>query len=109
MAVIDLEVALRFYTELLDFKEAWRYDENGETIVAQVNRGDCETILAIDSERAGKSRLFIALEQDEMETLQEQIVAKSLSTRDGWWGYPVIEIRDPDGNELLFPVEESGT
>jgi glyoxalase/bleomycin resistance protein/dioxygenase superfamily protein len=24
-----------------------------------------------------------------------------------WWGYDVIRITDPDGNELLFPLDET--
>ena len=24
-----------------------------------------------------------------------------------WWGYDVIRIADPDGNELLFPLDET--
>jgi len=24
-----------------------------------------------------------------------------------WWGYDVIRIADPDGNELFFPLDET--
>ncbi len=104
--VTDLETASDFYTGVLGFKEAWGYEEDGKKVVAQVTRGDCEIILATETERAGKGRIFIALEEDELEVLQMEIDARSIETTREWWGFPVIEIKDPDGNELLFPVEE---
>ena len=104
--VTDVVKAAGFYTNVLGFEEAWDYEENGKKIVAQMNRGNCEIILAEGSERVGKSRLFISLEDEEMEILQKEIDAKSIDTRRTFWGYPVIEIKDPDGNELMFPVEE---
>jgi hypothetical protein len=27
-------------------------------------------------------------------------------SRDSWWGSDVLQIDDPDGNELLFPVSK---
>ena len=103
--VSDLDEARKFYVDRLEFSEAWNYEENGNVIVVQVNRGGCEIILAIDADRAGQSRLFVALEEDELASLQQLIATNSIDTVRGWWGYPVIELRDPDGNELLFPVE----
>ncbi len=29
---------------------------------------------------------------------------RSVPTEKSWWGYDVIKIVDPDGNELLFPA-----
>ena len=104
--VADVPAAQQFYVDLLGFTEAWSFDEDGPPIVAQVNRADCEIILALDSGRTGPSRLFIALDEDEMATLRDEIRSKQVPHKVGWWGYPVIEICDPDGNELFFPVEE---
>jgi len=32
---------------------------------------------------------------------------RSVPTQKAWWGYDVIRIADPDGNELLFPLDET--
>ncbi len=105
--VANVEVSLRHYCDLLGFVQAWDYKENGRTIVAQVDRGEqCELILAEDSDRVGKSRVFISLYPNELETLQEEIETRGIPSKRSLWGYPVIQIQDPDGNEMLFPLEE---
>ncbi|MBV7330434.1 VOC family protein [Chloroflexi bacterium TSY] len=104
--VTEIERAIKFYTDLLGFHQLWTHEEDERPIVTQVNRGECEIILALNAERVGKSRLFISLETDEMRAFQGEIAAKSIPTERTWWGYPVIEIKDPDGNELLFPLDE---
>ena len=38
--------------------------------------------------------------------LRREIVERSVPTEKSWWGYDVIKIVDPDGNELLFPAAE---
>lgn len=103
--VTDLGRALQFYRDALGFAEAWRYEEGGNVVVAQMNYQDCEIIFAVDERRAGASRLFIALEDDEMKALQSCIEDQKIPATHGWWGYRVIEIRDPDGNELFFPLD----
>ncbi|MEM7125176.1 MAG: glyoxalase superfamily protein [Chloroflexota bacterium] len=105
--VTDVEVSLRHYCDLLGFAQAWDYHENGRTIVAQVNRGlECELILAEDAGRAGKSRVFISLEVGELATLQQELESRKIPFEQTFWGYPVIRIEDPDGNEMLFPLDE---
>ncbi len=104
--VTDMKKACDFYCDVMGFKEAWSHEEEGNKIAAQMTRGSCEIILNVNSERAGNSRLFIALEEEELEVLQKEIVEKSIESKRSFWGYPVIEIKDPDGNELLFPVED---
>jgi len=32
---------------------------------------------------------------------------RSVPTEKAWWGYDAIRIVDPDGNELLFPLDET--
>jgi len=34
-----------------------------------------------------------------------RISKRSAPTQKKWWGYDLIWIADPDGNELLFPTE----
>ena len=103
--VSNMDAALDQYVQLLGFEEAWHFEEAGAAIVCQVDRGDCQVILNVNAERAGKSRLFIALWPQEMTTLLVEIEAKSIPTTWEFWGYDVIRIDDPDGNEIMIPVE----
>ena len=36
---------------------------------------------------------------------QDHIRQKSLPSRDHFLGYPLVEIQDSDGNQLLFPID----
>jgi hypothetical protein len=36
---------------------------------------------------------------------RREISHRSVPSQKSWWGYDVIQIADPDGNELLFPCE----
>ena len=105
--VSTVDTALGFYAGSLNFKMAWDYVDNGRRIVAQVNRGSaCEIILCEDAARAGRSRVFISLEEYELAELQRTIESNSIPARQESWGYDVITLRDPDGNELMFPLED---
>jgi len=104
--VSDLQVALRFYIDKLGFKKKWHAGD-GKGTVCQVDRGECEIILCEDSERQDKGRLFVELNRDGIDELRREIVERSVPTQNAWWGYDVIRIADPDGNELLFPLDET--
>lgn len=41
-----------------------------------------------------------------MAELRGEITERGIASRQSWWGYPVIPIDDPDGNELLFPLPD---
>lgn len=41
---------------------------------------------------------------DGIEELRREIVERSIPSKESWWGYDVIQIDDPDGNELLIPL-----
>lgn len=101
----DVERALRFYEDLLGFRKSWHSDE-GKGKVCQVNRGECEIILCKDADRKDKARLFVELTPDGIAELRREIVERSIPSRESWWGYDVIQIDDPDGNELLFPLSD---
>lgn len=77
---------------------------DGAGTVCQVNRGECEIILCKDATRRDKARLFIELTQDGLTELRREIIERSVPSKTSWWGYDVIQIDDPDGNELLFPT-----
>jgi len=50
--------------------------------------------------------LFVTLNVDGLTAFRREIVERSVPTEKAWWGYDVIKIVDPDGNELLFPAAE---
>ncbi len=104
--VSDLQAALRFYIDKLGFKKKWHTDD-GKGTVCQVDRGECEIILCEDSGRRDKARLFVELTRDGIDELRREIQERSVPTEKAWWGYDVIRITDPDGNELLFPLDET--
>jgi len=104
--VSDLPAALRFYIDKLGFKKKW-HTGDGTGTVCQVDRGECEIILCEDSGRRDKGRLFVELNRDGIDELRREILERSVPTEKAWWGYDVIRITDPDGNELLFPLDET--
>lgn len=104
--VSDLPAALRFYVDLLGFEKRW-HSEEGTGTVCQVNRADCEIILCQDAARKDRGRLFVELTRGGMDELRREITERSIPVRSAWWGYDVIRIVDPDGNELLFPLDET--
>ena len=103
--VADINRANRFYVDMLGFEKRW-HEGDGAGKVAQVNRGECELILCEDTTRSDKARLFIELTRDGLSELRREIVDRSVPSKVSWWGYDVIQIDDPDGNELLFPTSE---
>ncbi|HMI44456.1 MAG TPA: glyoxalase superfamily protein [Gemmatimonadaceae bacterium] len=98
----EVERSLRFYEDQLGFKKSW-HEGDGKGKVCQVNRSDCEIILCEDAGRNDKARLFVELTQEGITELRREIAERSIPNKESWWGYDVIQIDDPDGNELLFP------
>jgi catechol 2,3-dioxygenase-like lactoylglutathione lyase family enzyme len=103
--VADVNRALRFYIDMLGFEKRW-HEGDGAGKVCQVNRGECEIILCEDATRRDKARLFVELTPDGLTDLRREIVEHSVPSKKSWWGYDVLQVDDPDGNELLFPTSE---
>lgn len=103
--VADVNRAIRFYVDMLGFEKAW-HEGDGAGTVCQVNRSDCEIILCQDAARSDKARLFVELTADGLAAFRRELVQRSVPSKNAWWGYDVIQVADPDGNELLFPVPE---
>ncbi len=113
--VTDVEASLRFYVDRLGFTSPWRFDED-KTFVAQVERQGCAFILSSQwPEKIGKGLIFISLNvslNDEPDTreaavaaldaLRAELEAKGAPVKDGSWGYRLLVIDDPDGNQLFF-------
>ena len=102
--VSDLERSLTFYVDRLGFKERWRHEDAGALLVAQVDRETCELILSSqEPERTGRGRMFISLDVDVLRSVRAELEGRGVAVENGRWGYSLMVVRDPDGNELFFP------
>ncbi len=110
--VTEVEASLRFYVDRLGFTSPWRYEEDGRARVAQVDRQGCAIILSDQwPAKVGKGLIFISMNVEE-ETLEAQVAAldalrveleaRGVTVKDGSWGYRLLVVDDPDGNQLFF-------
>jgi len=118
--VKDVEASLLFYVNRLGFSNPWRYDDEGRVHVAQVERQGCALILADTwPEKLGKGLMFISLNvslndtvNDEaatrkaavaaLDALRAELESKGVPVKEGSWGYRLLVVDDPDGNQLFF-------
>jgi catechol 2,3-dioxygenase-like lactoylglutathione lyase family enzyme len=117
--VKDVEASLRFYVEKLGFTSPWRYDEDGKAHVAQVDRQGSALILADNwPEKTGKGLMFISLNVEPhsheasvaaLDALRVELEGRGVAVKDGSWGYRLLVVDDPDGNQLFFnyPAERT--
>jgi catechol 2,3-dioxygenase-like lactoylglutathione lyase family enzyme len=113
--VADIDRTLDFYVNRLGFTQSWRYEDDGKAFVAQADRQGCALIFSSQwPEKVGKGLMFISLDVDvavdklraEVEQALDQLRAefqgRGVDVKDGWWGYRLLVVHDPDGNELYF-------
>ena len=110
--VTDVEASLRFYVNQLGFTIPWRFDQDGTAYVAQVDRQGCALILAKTwPEKVGKGVTFISLNVEPptheaataaLDALRAELEAKGTPVKEGSWGYRLLVVDDPDGNQLFF-------
>jgi uncharacterized glyoxalase superfamily protein PhnB len=110
--VRDVEASMLFYMERLGFTSPWRYDADGRTHVAQVDREGCALILADTwPEKIGKGLMFISLNVEPatreaavaaLDSLRAELEARGVAVKEGSWGYRLLVVDDPDGNQLFF-------
>ena len=110
--VRNVDASIRFYVDRLGFTNPWRYDEDGRAYVAQVERQGCALILADTwPEKIGKGLMFISVNAEQqtrqaataaLDALRAELEAKGVSVKDGSWGYRLLVVDDPDGNQLFF-------
>src|SRR6202047_3933368 len=103
---------LRLCVNRLGFTSPWRYDEDGRARVAQVDRQGCALILADTwPEKIGKGLMFISLNVEPetrgaavaaWDALRAELEAKGVPVKEGSWGYRLLVVDDPDGNQLFF-------
>ena len=110
--VANVEASLRCYIDRLGFTSPWRYDEGGRIHVAQVDRQGCALILADTwPEKIGKGLMFISLNVEPetrqaavaaLDSLRAELESRGVPVKDGSWGYQILVVDDPDGNQLFF-------
>ena len=107
--VTDVEASLRFYVDRLGFTSPWRYEEEGRARVAQAERQGCALILSDQwPEKVGKGLMFISVNMEPeaqiatLDTLRAELEAKGVLVKEGSWGYRLLVVDDPDGNQLFF-------
>ena len=114
--VRDVEASLRFYIDQLGFSSPWQYDQDGKVYVAQVEREGCTLILSntwTDTfpAKIGKATIFISLNTEPptaeagiaaVDALRREFDARRVALQEGWWGYRLLVVTDPDGNQLFF-------
>ena len=110
--VADVEASLGFYMNRLGFSSPWRYGEDGRVRVAQVERQGCAFILSDQwPKKVGMGLMFISLNVEEnthesavaaLDALRAELEAKGAPVKEGSWGYRLLVVDDPDGNQLFF-------
>ena len=95
--VSNVEASLLFYVDRLGFTVPWRYEEDGRTRVAQVDRQSCALILSDQwREKVGKGLMFISLNVEPetydaavaaLDALRAEFEARGAPVKDGRWGY----------------------
>lgn len=110
--VTDVAASLRFYVDRLGFTSPWHHEEAGTLVVAQVERQGCALILSSQwPDKVGKGLLFISLnvepdtrdaQIEALDALRAELEAGGVAVKDGSWGYRLLVIDDPDGNQLYF-------
>jgi len=103
--VADVERAVEFYTSQLGFTAGWRYEEDGVLRVSEVARDECTLIFSSQQpEKTGHGRMFISLDPEPFERVKAEFAERGAPVKSGYWGYELMVVEDPDGNELFFPV-----
>jgi catechol 2,3-dioxygenase-like lactoylglutathione lyase family enzyme len=117
--VTDVDASLRFYVDRLGFTSPWRFDEGGIVFVAQVERQGCALILSSQwPQKVGKGLMFISLNVEPetpealiaaLDALRAELEAKGVTVKEGSWGYRLLVVDDPDGNQLFFNYPSEST
>ena len=107
--VSNVEASLNFYVNRLAFTSEWRYQEGGRVCVAQVEREGCVLILSDQwPQKVGKGLMFISVNLEReaqiaaLDALRAEFEAKGTPVKEGSWGYRLLVVDDPDGNQLFF-------
>jgi catechol 2,3-dioxygenase-like lactoylglutathione lyase family enzyme len=109
--VQDAARSLRFYTDTLGFTLDWNHEEEGRPFVFQVSLLGFQLILnqieTWTKARAGHGRVFIGLDDNQVEPFRRHLREKGIKPNVLRWGAPTWVICDVDENELFFWLPES--
>jgi catechol 2,3-dioxygenase-like lactoylglutathione lyase family enzyme len=127
LLVADIDRTLDFYVNRLGFTQSWKFEDEGKAFVAQADRQGCALIFSSQwPDKVGKGLIFIVLNVDlpadtapdklrretelALDRLRAEFEGKGVTVEDGYWGYRLLVVRDPDGNELFFnyPGDDEG-
>ena len=104
--VRDAQRSLDYYTNRLGFSLDWSHEEHGRPFVFQVGLLGFQLILnqaePWTEDRPGHGRVFIGLEEGQLEGFRRHVEDRAIQTSSLQWGAPTVVIRDLDGNELFF-------
>ena len=102
--VADVDRTLDFYVDKLGFKQSWKHEEDGQALCGQADRQNCALIFSSQwPDKVGTGVMFISLGDDEeLDTVRAELQGRGVEVTDGQWGYKLLVVRDPDGNELWF-------
>ena len=104
--VENAERSRRFYADQLGFSEDWAHEEEGTVNVCQVSLFGFQLILnqawGETKDHAGHGRVFIGLEDHQIEPVLTHIAQHGIATERRDWGQPTLVVKDLDGNELFF-------
>jgi len=53
--------------------------------------------------KTGRGRMFISLDLAILEEVRSELEGRAGAVEDDRWGYRLMIVRDPDGNEFYFP------
>jgi hypothetical protein len=84
-------------------------------MVAHLGRGRRGEIILIEDElllmcviKTGRGRMFISLDVESLQSVRVELEGRGVAVENGRWGYPLMVVHDPDGNELYFPYPADG-
>jgi catechol 2,3-dioxygenase-like lactoylglutathione lyase family enzyme len=102
--VADVNRTLDFYVNKLGFRQIWTHQENDQTLCGQADRQTCALIFSSQwPDKVGTGAMFISLGDDnELDKLRAELEGKGVEVMEGEWGYKLLVVRDPDGNQLWF-------
>ncbi len=108
--VRDAERSLQFYVDTLGFALDWNHQERGRPFVFQVSLLGFQLILnqteSWTENRAGHGRVFIGLDDDQVEPVRRHLRERRIKPNVFHWGAPTLVIQDVDGNEFFFWLPE---
>ena len=109
--VSDAQRALKFYTEKLGCSLDWNHEHEGRAFVFQVSlHGVALIVNEIEGwteARAGHGRIFVGLDDDQVDGFWRYLEKHGIETTVRHWGEPTVVIHDLDGNELFFWLSEA--